>query len=77
MKKSISYIFIGCLLASFSACNSVYHKHLPSEWQYNETVHWQTIHCTLGKCDIDPGLYEHFDNDGDGVCDECGYERAK
>jgi hypothetical protein len=50
------------------------HKHIEGEWAYDEEYHWRShITCTWQTCDIDPALIRHLDENGDHICDDCGY----
>lgn len=52
------------------------HEHIFGEWYYGEEYHWRSVDCTWDMCDIDT-TEEHYDDDGDGKCDACGYEYGK
>lgn len=40
--------------------------------RYDETYHW--LHCE--KCGKDVWKETHFDNDNDGICEGCGYNKS-
>ena len=48
------------------------HEHILGEWQYDESYHWRSCECTWDMCDVDISG-EHYDDDGNSVCDACGY----
>lgn len=60
---------LGC----FTACNFLKHEHITGEWEYDEIYHWRIPTCTWHKCDFDPYIGEHIDEDLDTKCDICGY----
>ena len=51
---------------------SLKHEHIVSEWLCAGEHHYRAVTCTWGKCDIDPGLYNHVDDDKNDICDLCG-----
>ena len=74
MKKIwIAGLAICLSLTSFASCDFLKHEHIALEWQFTELSHWRNSKCTWNKCDIDPMIESHVDDDGDEVCDVCGY----
>lgn len=49
--------------------------HISSEWKFDEEKHWQE--CTDCGDIISESEGAHIDEDGDGKCDICGYEKDK
>ena len=60
---------LGC----FTACNFLKHEHITGEWEYDEIYHWRIPICTWHKCDFDPYIGEHIDENLDEKCDICEY----
>ena len=52
------------------------HEHILGEWQYDESYHWRSCECNWDMCDVDISG-EHYDDDGNSVCDACGYEMTE
>ena len=49
--------------------------HTKGDWEHNEYGHWQPIVCSLNSCDLEESpLYDHVDENYDGVCNVCGRE---
>ena len=75
MKKLwIAGLAICLSLTSFASCDFLKHEHIALEWQFTESSHWRNSKCTWNKCDIDPMIESHVDDDGDEVCDVCGFK---
>ncbi len=75
MKRAgIILICVAMLILFLTSCSSLRHEHIAGEYQYDDVYHWQSVRCTWNKCDIEPAIEKHFDNDGDNCCDECGEE---
>ena len=82
MKKTVVLLLtILLLMMSLSSCRpvnalvnygSLKHEHIAGEWQYSGELHWRGVTCTWGKCDIDPSVENHVDDDNNDVCDICG-----
>lgn len=76
MKKLISLsLVLMVLIACLASCDfTLKHEHIQDEkWSYNEEQHWKNVTCTWNMCKFDIVTEEHIDNDGNGICDECGY----
>ena len=52
------------------------HRHVYGEWQFDSEYHWCSVDCTWDMCDIDT-VSEHYDKDGDKICDACKFSMAK
>ena len=74
MKKTLTVVLITLIcLVAFASCEKNC-EHITGEWEHNETGHWQPIICSLNTCDLEETpIYDHIDEDTDGVCDVCGY----
>ena len=75
MKKTLTVVLITLIcLVAFASCEKNC-EHITGEWEHNETGHWQPIICSLNTCDLEETpIYDHIDEDTDGVCDVCGYK---
>ena len=76
MKKLISLSLVLMLLITFLAsCDfNLMHEHIQDEkWSFDSEMHWKKVTCTWNVCKTNYVSEEHYDNDGDYVCDECGY----
>lgn len=75
MKKLISLSLVLMILVTcLASCDTLMHKHINGDWEMDETHHWQKVNCSWNICKSYATSYgEHCDNDGDYVCDECGY----
>ena len=78
MKRLWALLFTAVVgLCSFTACTSVVHKHIPSEWQYNAISHWRNVTCTWNMCKFDLNTEEHvYEELSNEVCVVCGYKRT-
>lgn len=72
MKKILACVwtvFLG--VCCFASCNfSSEHEHAYGEWQYDEYKHWREYTC---GCEIEVEMDTHINDDGDALCDFCGY----
>ena len=74
MKRLWALLFTAVVgLCSFTACTSLVHKHIPSEWQYNAISHWRNVTCTWNMCKFDLNTEEHIYENDENVCTVCGY----
>lgn len=76
MKKVFALLIILTLvLAVFAACDrneEPPHEHTyDSVWLYDETQHWHAATCEHAELESDRA--DHIDNDGNDICDVCGY----
>ncbi len=75
MKKVFTLLVCLLLLVTvFAGCDSKEppHEHTyDSTWLYDETRHWHAATCEHAELESDSG--EHVDNDGNDICDVCGY----
>lgn len=75
MKKV--FTLLACLLlllTALTACDKEEppHEHtFDSTWLYDETQHWHAATCEHAELESDRG--DHVDNDGNDICDVCGY----
>jgi hypothetical protein len=76
MKKIVSLILvlITALLLCLTSCDSPKHEHISGKWEYNNEQHWRTGTCSKNKCDIEPLIENHIDDDKNNVCDICSYD---
>ena len=75
MKKILLFsVVLFVIIMAFSSCDwfetDTTHEHTWEHIQY-ETGHFKQYTCGCPSPDI---LGEHYDNDNNGICDECGYE---
>ena len=78
MKKLfLMLICISLCLTALSSCELFLHEHTSGEWKYDDAVHWRESYCSLEICDFDIKEEAHYDNDGNSVCDACGYAMPK
>lgn len=74
--KKLAALTVMLLLsvASLSACTP--HEHVVGKWYTSEDGHTPDFVCTWDRCDICFEPEEpHVDENGDGVCDVCSYEK--
>ena len=73
MKKKPFLLLIFCfLIVLLSACTSIKHEHIVGDWQDGGEHHWRPVSCTWNRCDINPVLENHVDEDKNDICDICG-----
>ena len=55
------------------------HKHIHSDWYYNNLEHWKILECNKESCITNNAdtLEKHIDNDGNQICDICGYDMTE
>ena len=73
MKKLLACILTLVLsLCCLTACDTSvsFHVHTLGDWEYNEDQHWQPVYCLWG-CNVNVVSYDHFDENGDCICDVC------
>ena len=71
MKKLLVFCLMGALcLCVLAACDNVGHEHTYGLWQHDEFKHWREYSC---GCDLEEEIDTHTNNDGDALCDVCGY----
>lgn len=76
MKKLISLSLVSILLITcLSSCDfNLMHEHIQDEkWSFDSEMHWKEVTCTWNVCKTNYVFEEHYDNDGDYICDACGY----
>jgi len=57
-------------LSGFYVLKEEEHEHSYGEWQYDEYKHWREYTC---GCELEAEMNTHANNDGDALCDICGY----
>lgn len=71
MKKILSLSFTLVLgLSLLTSCNHAQHEHTYGEWQYDQYKHWRDYTC---GCDLESEMNTHTNDDGNSLCDVCGY----
>lgn len=73
MKKALAYVLVAILTVScLASCDlsEKEHKHTYGAWQYDEYKHWREYAC---GCEHEAEMDTHTNNDGDALCDICGY----
>lgn len=78
MKKTLTVVLFTLIgIVVFPSCKKSC-EHIKGEWKYDEAGHWQPIACSLNTCDLEETpIYDHIDEDTDGVCDVCGYLKSE
>ena len=78
MKKTLTVVLFTLIgIVVFPSCEKSC-EHIKGEWKYDEAGHWQPITCSLNTCDLEETpIYDHIDEDTDGVCDVCGYLKSE
>lgn len=75
MKKSlICVLLIVLAVTCLASCDSLNHGHIRGRWEYNDESHWRATTCIWNKCDIDPLLENHVDEDKNAICDICDFD---
>ena len=71
MKRSLSILILIIVCFSFLvSCNSPQHEHTYGDWECDEYKHWREYTC---GCDLEAEMSTHTNDDGDALCDVCGY----
>ena len=78
MRKVLISIFaVVFVLLCFASCDSLKHEHITDDkWSHNEHSHWKNITCSWNWCQFDIVTEEHKDDDGNLLCDVCGFEMS-
>lgn len=77
MKKiSVIFLLVVLSLCCFASCDYFKHEHITGDWEFSDEHHWRITTCTQGRCDIDPLLQDHLDENSDNICDICGYMKS-
>ena len=76
MKKPMAMLL--CLCASFACvgCNNTAnteHTEHTFEWKINDETHFKEYTC---GCTTPPNQAQHFDGNGNRLCDDCGYDMS-
>lgn len=68
------------LLTCLASCDLSEHDHTKSDWKYDEAEHWRVHECDKKNCTVENKIYDsalHIDDNGDILCDVCGYRLKK
>lgn len=79
MKKSIILLFVIVLaVVCLASCEfNLKHEHIQDEeWSFDVQMHYKNVHCTWNVCKTNVVSYEHVDEDGNLLCDVCGFEMS-
>lgn len=76
MKKlmSLSLVLMLAITCLASCYSNLPHQHFQEEkWSFDSEMHWKEVTCIWNVCKTNYVSEEHYDNDGDYICDACGY----
>lgn len=79
MKKSIILLIVIVLaVVCLASCEfNLKHEHIQDEeWSVDAQMHYKNVHCTWNVCKTNVVSYEHVDEDGNLLCDVCGFEMS-
>lgn len=71
MKKSLCLLLCLCIFTMTVACANQHEHTFAESWNYDEENHWHVATCEHMDEKSDVGA--HADDDGNDICDVCGY----
>lgn len=71
MKKSLCLLLCLCILGTTAACATQHEHTFAESWNYDEENHWHVATCE--HTDEKSAVGAHADEDGNDICDVCGY----